>query len=255
MPDFNTMLADIGLSEVEPAQLTTFSMLLHGMAGTGKTSLAATASKVEALSPVLIVDTENGTLPVAEWGDLNNATIVRINSWEEMQKLYGLFEKQLSTGDFPFKTVVFDTIDRLQELIVQYGARAYPNDGFKKWEMAYSALNHVLTTLLDAPTVNVIAITHTAREANQVTGEVLVSPDFEGQKSSKKLPSMFDFVGYMSWQEDPEDEDEVIPVLTTRDRGVVSKARIRDFPPDIGNPSMEKVYTYIRQAVDTTDED
>ena len=62
--DFNAMLEKSGLGTTQPEDLKTFKMLLHGLSGTGKTSLAGTASKVEDLCPILFVDTEGGTMPL-----------------------------------------------------------------------------------------------------------------------------------------------------------------------------------------------
>lgn len=253
--DFNQILANAGMKPTEPADLSTFSMLLHSVAGCGKTSLAATASKVKDLSPVLYIDTENGTMPLLEWGDMDNITIYRVSDWPQMQTMYEAMGTSLRQGTFPYKTVVIDTIDRLQEYAVSFGEKTNPRDGFFKWNLAFNGMNTILSTLFNAPEVNVIAITHSSRETNQVTGEVMVGPSFEGRKSGEKLPSLFDFVGQLSWIEDPDDEDKLITILTTQEPGLVSKKRIRSFPQIIANPTMEKVYSYIRAVSDSPDSD
>ena len=65
---FEDTLARLGMTVVNPEQNNHFNMLIHGVSGVGKTSLAATASQVDDMSPVLYVDFESGTLPVREWG-------------------------------------------------------------------------------------------------------------------------------------------------------------------------------------------
>lgn len=248
MPNFNTLLEEQGLSVSEPADLKTFSLLLHGLAGSGKSSLAATASKVDELSPVLYIDFESGTMPLAEWGDLDNIKIVHVSSWPDMLRLYkNVLTPLIRKDEFPFKTIVFDTLDKMQELVVDHFGKISA-DGYAKWAAAYDAPLELLSTFLYAPGVNVIAITHTAREVNDVTGETLIAPDFEGKKSGRKFPSLFDFVGYMHWVE--TEDDKLVPVLTTQDQDTVAKKRVKDFPANLGNPSMEKIFGYISDAVD-----
>ena len=67
---FEDTLARLGMTVVNPEQNNHFNMLIHGVSGVGKTSLAATASQVDDMSPVLYVDFESGTLPYGIGGTL-----------------------------------------------------------------------------------------------------------------------------------------------------------------------------------------
>ena len=251
MPDFNDLLSTVNLKPQEPEDLKTFSILVHGLAGTGKSSFASTASKVAEMSPVLYIDFESGTMPLAEWGDLSKITILHITDWQDMVNLYTkVLVPSLRAGEFPYKTVVFDTLDKMQELIVKHFAKVSNQDGYAKWAAAYDAALEVMSLFLNNPAVNFVAITHTSREVNDVTGEVMISPDFEGKKSGRKFPSLFDFVGYMHWVQ--TDEDTMVPVLTTRDEFTVAKTRISKFPRNLGNPTMQRVYDIISAAIDNT---
>ena len=112
MSTFTDLFKKSGLREVQPEDLSTFSLLLFGLAGTGKSSLAATASKCEDLAPVLYIDFENGTMPLGQWGDLDNLTIVHCDSWNDGVKLFeNVIKPSIDKGEFPFKTVVIDTLD------------------------------------------------------------------------------------------------------------------------------------------------
>lgn len=44
---FEDTLARLGMTVVDPEQNNHFNMLIHGVSGVGKTSLAATASQVD----------------------------------------------------------------------------------------------------------------------------------------------------------------------------------------------------------------
>lgn len=255
MSTFDDLFKKSGLREVQPEDLSTFSLLLFGLAGTGKSSLAATASKCEDLSPVLYIDFENGTMPLGQWGDLDKTTIVHCDSWNDCVKLFeNVIKPSIDKGEFPFKTVVIDTLDQLQELVVNHFQTINPKDTFAAWAAAYEAPRSIIKALSDAKGVSLIAITHAERETNEVTGATLVSPSFEGKKSIRKLPSLFDFVGYMSWvdTQDEKGNDVLVPALFTQEKSTLTKQRITGFPEAIGNPTMSKFYGFIKQALNKT---
>lgn len=84
---FEDTLARLGMTVVNPGQNNHFNMLIHGVSGVGKTSLAATASQVDDMSPVLYVDFESGTLPVRDWGNPQNITVVHCDKWVDCANL------------------------------------------------------------------------------------------------------------------------------------------------------------------------
>ena len=241
---FEDTLARLGMTVVNPEQNNHFNMLIHGVSGVGKTSLAATASQVDDMSPVLYVDFESGTLPVRDWGNPANITVVHCDKWVDCANLCDNIARNLA--DFPYKTVVFDTLDKCQELILAH-YEAVSNDTWTKWRAVYDSLLKAISVFLNAPNISFIAITHSARESSEVTGEVFIAPSFEGQKSGQRIPALFNFVGYMEWAnvDNGDGEEITVPVLYTRKPNVVTKQQARGFPPAMGNPSMTKIHNYI----------
>ena len=72
----------------------------------------------------------------------------------------------------------------------------------------------------------------------------MIGPAFEGKVSPRKIPSDFDVVGYMHWEE--IDEDNVIPVLVTRTgEDIIVKQRF-DMPDILGEPTMTKITEYYK---------
>lgn len=241
---FEDTLARLGMTIVNPEQNNHFNMLIHGVSGVGKTSLAATASQVDDMSPVLYVDFESGTLPVRDWGNPANITVVHCDKWVDCANLCDNIARNLA--EFPYKTVVFDTLDKCQELILAH-YEAVSNDTWTKWRAVYDSLLKAISVFLDSTDISFIAITHSARENNEVTGETFIAPSFEGQKSGQRIPALFNFVGYMEWAnvDNGDGEEITVPVLYTRKPNVVTKQQSRGFPPAMGNPSMTKIHNYI----------
>lgn len=145
---FEDTLARLGMTVVNPEQNNHFNMLIHGVSGVGKTSLAATASQVDDMSPVLYVDFESGTLPLRDWGNLQNITVVHCDKWLDCANLCDNIARNLA--GFPYRTVVFDTLDKCQELILSH-YETVSNDTWTKWRAVYDSLLKAISVFLDAP--------------------------------------------------------------------------------------------------------
>lgn len=239
MPDFNNYFDKLKVKVVTAEDFDSAQKyLLYGAAGTGKSSLAYSASLVPELCPVLGVDIEHGSMPALKHGDMNNLTILRPNSFTEVKKIINM----INEPDFPFKCVVFDTADKFQEMVLRHWGKISDN-AFEKWTQAYEQLV-ILMDAIKAKGITVIAITHVDRVILEGTGEKMIGPAFEGKVSPRKIPSDFDVVGYMHWEE--IDEDNVIPVLVTRTgEDIIVKQRF-DMPDILGEPTMTKITEYYK---------
>lgn len=251
MGRFDSFLKGINIEVADPrVSIPKLKVLLYGPSGTGKTSLASTASVVEELGPVLYIDLERGTAPAAKYGDLDNMVIVQPASYREFADL---LLKISQTKDAPFKTVVIDTVDRLQELIKVHFTTVNPKDSFAMWAATYDKVLDLVNKIAFDLSLNIICITHESREVTETERLSLIGPAFEGKQSFKKLPSIFDLIGRMTWEDVGEDGDEqLITVLTVKSSSnILTKTRFDNMPSMIGNPTMGKLMGWVHEHCDT----
>lgn len=238
---FEKMLAAAGFTAEGPQELKDISMLLYGGAGSGKTSFSATASRVPEMSPILYLDFERGTLPLKEWGEPDKITILHLDSWADTHRfITQVIRPTMNSRSFPYRTVVFDTVDKLQELIVTESRTANPGNNYKPWTDAYDNVMALINAFLRCDGVNLLALTHVARVTNSVTGETEIGPAFRGQQSDKHMPSNFDFVVYMRSGKLESGRFAVRADFALP--GAITKRRVRDFPDFLENPTMGRVW-------------
>lgn len=68
-----------------------FNCLLVGESGVGKTPFAATLEECKQTSPCLLLDVDMGTMSIIQ---NSKPTVVEIDSWDKVQKIYALLKKQ-----------------------------------------------------------------------------------------------------------------------------------------------------------------
>lgn len=251
MGKFDSFLKNLNI-EVSDPRVTTpkIKMLIYGMSGTGKTSLAVSASKVEELGPVLYIDLERGTAPAAKYGDLDNMLVVQPASYQQFAELLVKISKH---QDMEFKTIVIDTIDRLQELIKFHFKSINPKDSFAMWDATYEKIIDLVNKISFDLGLNIICITHEAREVNDISRLSLIGPSFEGKQSLKKLPGIFDIIGRMTWEDIGDDNnEELVTVLTVRSSSeVLAKTRFDPMPSMSGNTTMGKIMGWVHEHCET----
>lgn len=242
--DIKALGLELGAPKKESARP---SILIYSQPGVGKTTFCASVADVPELCPALLVDIERGTLSIAGKDYGNKLTIVHVKTYDDIKRL---FEQIANSDPMPFKTIIIDPVDRLQELILK--AHDNPGNPYAKWEAVFEKLMEIIVYLHKSCGLTVICTTHAALEKDEVSGRVLIAPDFEGKKSFRKIPQVFDIIGYLT-QEKNKDSGDMFRLLNTSPlENIVSKSRIPTLPGKLGNPTMEKVMGYIEEFANPT---
>lgn len=228
--------------------------LIYGGAGVGKTTLAASASTCENMSPVLYITVEGGEMSITEslphlGIDIDKIQFTTFANMAELSKLI----TWLNTAEHPFKTVVLDSLTELQAGVVETYAKLYiprsetgiPNTEADKrmWQKIYGKATEMLRekcrAFRDLP-CHVIFIAHD--KENEETKKIApaLMPAF-----TKSLEGYLDEVWYLFMRSSKEDEaptrnilTQPTPRVTAKDRSPGGKlGRVME------NPTMRTIYT------------
>lgn len=148
-------------------------MVVMGPFGSGKTYFAASASEVDELAPILIVDVEGSTTGTVNDFDDDRVDIIDIKkitqdnnaNLEEGEQPVDEFEvfmevmKSVLSEDHGYNTVVIDTLDVANQMALDYFTN--PNDGFAKWVGArdyFARSGGLIDRLKSAPFLSILAM-------------------------------------------------------------------------------------------------
>jgi hypothetical protein len=94
------------------------NVLIYGEGGIGKTHLAASASKVPALSPVLVLNVEEGAKTIA--GAYEDNVDIDVVTPRTFGKIQSIFDDLFAQRGSVYKTVVFDNATEGQKVGIEY---------------------------------------------------------------------------------------------------------------------------------------
>lgn len=212
--------------------------LFYSPPGVGKTNLGGSASKVPEMSPVVLLDFENGSSALAK--KYPDVEVIKLTDWGTAIQVI----EALANNRTKYKTVIFDTIGEAQEQILLWSVATFGDSNtFRKWADVAEQLIRSIKALHNSD-MNVIAIAHVERSVDEFSKSRMTRPYLLGKKSHVDLPKIFDVIGYLGIAED--DNGNRIRVLQTEpDDDKVAKDRPGDLPDFIPNPTMQVIHDYL----------
>lgn len=216
-------------------------ILVHGMAGSGKTVLCATTGK-----PTLIVSAESGLLSIAGAPDFIKTTVVKTIS--ELEEVYDYVEENIED----FEWVCIDSISEIAEVLL-----ADEKKNSKDPRQAYGNLSDrmlgILRSFRDLPNMNVLMSCKQQLVVDPDTNISRYIPLLPGKSLTNSIAYLFDEVFALRVEKDDEGED-YRTIQTGRDRNYEAKDRsgLLDM---FESPSIRKIAEKIRDGEDEDDKE
>ena len=153
-------------------------VLVYGMAGAGKTSLAKTAP-----GKVLVISAEAGLLSIK---DATNVDAIEVKEASELMQLHEL----LNTGQLQYDTVCLDSISEISELLLQQ-EKARHKDPRKAYGEVQESVTNVMRAFRDLH-MHVMFICK--EEKVNSDGIFMHEPKMVGTKLGQSITYFFDEV-------------------------------------------------------------
>lgn len=224
-------------------------VLLYGISGTGKTTMAATFPRP------LFLDLEGGMLSVRKYKPLRYPanTNKDIKTYSEVIDFYQLV-KNFSPDKAPFDTIVIDSLNELQVLIAQHVREKYT--GVKRqygdqltladYLKANTMFMQVTRLFQKLPYHIVFTAISTQKESGE-DSDVIIAPKFIGRQVGPDIQRMMDLVGYCHAKRLADGSSQhyvgfrITPQYLAKDRlGIVSRDIPNSFEALIDSAKGEK---------------
>lgn len=167
-------------------------VLVHGPAGSGKTTLCATTDE-----PTVIISAEAGLLSLRG----HDIPVIEVASIDDVHEAYRYITQAAEAQQF--RWVCLDSISEIAEVCLAAEKKAA-----KDPRMAYGALADVMGQLIrafrDLPGRNVYFSCKQARQQDQATGSTLYFPSLPGQMLGQGIAYFFDEVFAMRVEKDAD---------------------------------------------------
>ena len=234
---------------ISSARRDTFSMLITGMSGVGKTHLLGTIEEVPEMLPALFIDTDGGTATVAHRETFGYVRLTRLEQLSPLKTF-------LQTPANKFNTVIIDSYTKIHSMfedqIHEYQSRTKATEVEKitrRFEFQdYGALLRESKALLNALkrcNVNLICTAGATVDGSEF------STDLAG-RMKKDICFEFDIVGYIAMV--PVDKKNLAGPMkrvlfsTTRPNRHPSKSRYNKLPGAIEDPTMRGIYDAVQES-------
>lgn len=228
-------------------------LMIYGGYGSGKSHLALSASEVEGLYPVLVIDNEGSTQGVLSKFDSSRVDVIRPKTnwpgkeWQATKKILN----DLLTKSHKYKTVIIDPLNSMFQWGKRFGDK--PGDGFAKWNFVHDEFTEdggLIDRLKNAPFLAILVL-HEKSEDGDGEGPTVKDFRWQGQGTSQ-LGQYPDAVLY-TVRETNSAGVSTTTLFTAPTRKNKAKNRF-GLPAKIENPSMKGLYEIIRNNASNTNQ-
>lgn len=236
--DFDLDLSHLPLKK--PSQVSEPELIvLYGPPGGGKSYMAATASELDALSPILILDTEGSAAGTLAHFDDDRVDILAVDNFEDLDQLVDA----LTSRTHKYKTVVIDTFDVAQGWAVDYFLAENPTNTFAGWGEVKTWTVEVARRFKAASFLGVLVFHETKEKTD--TGAMHSELVLQGGARAV-LPGVPDVVALITRKADKEGVETTTATFAPDTRRV-TKNRF-SLPAQMENPSIPAIFEHIAES-------
>lgn len=187
-------------------------ILIHGLAGAGKTVMCATTG-----APTLIISAEAGLLSIAGAPDYIKTAVV--NTIDELEEAYDYLEQNPDE----FEWVCIDSISEVAEVLLAQ-EKATAKDPRQAYGNLQDRMLKILRSFRDLNGMNVVMSCKQQRQVDDDSGVTKFIPMLPGKGLTNSIGYLFDEVFALRVEKDDDGED-YRTVQTGRDRNYEAKDR------------------------------
>lgn len=182
----------ITLKSTKTAAADGIKMLIHGLAGAGKTTLCSTTD-----GPTLILSAEAGLLSLRHF----DIPVIEIKTLDQLFEAYDYVANNPEGQTYQW--ICLDSISEIAEVVLNYEKKVA-----KDPRQAYGALAEKMTDLVrafrDLPGRNVVFLAKQERAKDEQTGSMLYFPSMPGNTLKQGIEYFFDEVLALRVEKDGE---------------------------------------------------
>jgi hypothetical protein len=167
--------------------------LVFGVAGAGKTSLAATFGDI----PTVVVSCEAGLLSIAD----SNLPVIEVTSMSDLFDAYR-FLADTEEGK-SFKAIVIDSVSEIAEVLLAEEKKS-SKDARAAYGNTSERMMELLRAFRDMQGRHVLFISKLEKVKDELTGALMYGPSMPGQRLGQAIPYLVDEVFALRVEKDAE---------------------------------------------------
>jgi hypothetical protein len=220
------------------------NLMVYGESGVGKTRFAGSADMIEAMSPVLLVDAEGGSMTLKSC--YPEVDVVRIHDTGEINSLY----QDLAKGAGQYKTVILDSLTEIQKMsmddIMRKAVAANSEvdrdvPQIRHWGINKEQTRRIVRAYRDLPMHTIfICLPREVKDRRNLT---VTKPGLGGTLAGE-IAGFLDIVLYMYIKVVKGEQTRLM--LSTATEGQTAKDRSDALPGVIENPTMQTIWDYVQ---------